>query len=178
MPPAVPSELAERPVVRKVQAFAAGALLVAAEFRGQLSLTIAPARLRDICEFLRRDPELEFDQLVDVTAVDRYPVEPRFEAVYHLRSLRLKHRLRLKAPLPGENPRIESLTGLWPGADVFEREVFDLFGIHFDGHSNLRRLLMPDDWEGHPLRKDEELGGVPTWYVGATVPPIDRRGMA
>lgn len=159
MPLALPPELAERPVVRKVQLFAPEALLAAADFRGQLALTIAPARLRDICELLRRDPELEFDQLVDVTAVDHYPVEPRFEVVYHLRSLNLKHRLRLKAPLGGEHPRIESLIGLWPGADMLEREVFDLFGVHFDGHPNLRRLLMPDDWEGHPLRKDYPVEG-------------------
>ncbi len=159
MPAALPLELAERPTVRKVQFFAPEALLAAAEFCGQLALTIAPPRLRDICEFLRRDPELQFDQLVDLTAVDHYPVAPRFEVVYHLRSLHLKHRLRLKAPLGGDHPRIESLIGLWPGADMLEREVFDLFGIHFDGHPNLRRLMMPDDWEGHPLRKDYPVEG-------------------
>ncbi|HXE74364.1 MAG TPA: NADH-quinone oxidoreductase subunit C [Candidatus Xenobia bacterium] len=159
MPAALPPELAERRVVRKLREFAPEALLGATEFRGQMALSVAPARLRDLCEFLRRDPELEFDQLVDVTAVDRYPLEPRFEAVYHLRSLRLQHRLRLKAPLRGDNPRIESLTGLWAGADVLEREVYDLFGIRFDGHPNLRRLLMPDDWEGHPLRKDYPVEG-------------------
>ena len=159
MPAALPPELADRAAVRKLQAFNANALLAAVEFRGQLSLTIAPASLREICEFLRHDPELHFDFLVDVTAVDRYPVEPRFEVVYHLRSISLKHRLRLKAPLGGADPRIDSLVGLWPGANMLEREVFDLFGIHFNGHPHLCRLLMPDDWEGHPLRKEYPLKG-------------------
>ena len=159
MPAAIPPELADRAVVRKLQTFNPSTVLGAAEFRGQLSLTIAPTLLRDICEFLRRDPELQFDFLVDVTAVDRYPVEPRFEVVYHLRSMQHKHRLRLKAPLRGDDARIDSLVGLWPGANMLEREVFDLFGIHFDGHPNLSRLMMPDDWEGHPLRKDYPVEG-------------------
>ncbi|MGH9811990.1 MAG: NADH-quinone oxidoreductase subunit C, partial [Candidatus Acidiferrales bacterium] len=144
MPAALPPELADRPVVRKLQEFNTGAVLAASDFRGQLALTIAPALLRDICEVLRRDPELSFDFLTDVTAVDRYPIEPRFEVVYHLRSMKTRERLRLKAPLPGDGPRIDSVVGLWPGADVLEREVYDLFGIRFTGHPNLRRLLMPD----------------------------------
>jgi NADH-quinone oxidoreductase subunit C len=159
MPLALPPELAERPAIRKLQEFNPGAVLGAAEFRRQLALTIAPVLLRDICEVLRRDLELSFDFLTDITAVDRYPVEPRFEVVYQLRSMKTRHRLRLKAPLAGEDPRIDSLVGLWPVADVLEREVYDLFGIHFNGHPNLRRLLMPDDWEGHPLRKDYPVEG-------------------
>jgi NADH-quinone oxidoreductase subunit C len=159
MPAALPPGLADRPVVRKLQEFNAGALVAAGDFRGQLALTIAPALLRDICEVLRRDAELSFDFLTDITAVDRYPVEPRFEVVYHLRSMKTRERLRLKAPLPGDDPRLDSLVGLWPGADMLEREVYDLFGIRFTGHPNLRRLLMPDDWEGHPLRKDYPMEG-------------------
>lgn len=155
----LPAELAERPAVRKLQQFNPAALLGAAEFRGQLALTVAPAMLREICDFLRRDPELQFDFLTDITAVDRYPAEPRFEVVYQLRSMKTRQRLRLKAPLPGENPRIDSLIGLWPVADMLEREIYDLFGVHFTGHPNLRRLLMPDDWEGHPLRKDYPVEG-------------------
>ena len=155
----LPPELADRPVVRRLQEFNLSAVLGASDFRGQLALTIAPALLRDICEVLRRDAELSFDFLTDITAVDRYPGEPRFEVVYHLRSMKTRERLRLKAPLPGDDPRLDSLVGLWPGADMLEREVYDLFGIRFTGHPNLRRLLMPDDWEGHPLRKDYPMEG-------------------
>ena len=155
----LPPELADRPTVRRLQEFNPGTVLAATDFRGQLALTIAPALLRDICEVLRRDAELSFDFLTDITAVDRYPVEPRFEVVYHLRSMKTRERLRLKAPLPGDDPRLDSLVGLWPGADMLEREVYDLFGIRFTGHPNLRRLLMPDDWEGHPLRKDYPMEG-------------------
>ncbi len=159
MPPTLPPELSERPAVRRLLEFNPGAVLGASEFRGQLALTIAPTLLRDICEVLRRDPELSFDFLTDITAVDRYPVEPRFEVVYQLRSMKTRQRLRLKAPLGGDDPRIDSLVPLWPVADVLEREVFDLFGVRFNGHPHLRRLLMPDDWEGHPLRKDYPMEG-------------------
>jgi len=159
MPATLPAELAGRPEVRKLREFNPGAVLGATDFRGQLALTIAPALLRDICDVLRRDPELSYDFLTDITAVDRYPVEPRFEVVYQLRSMKTRQRLRLKAPLPGDDPRIDSLVGLWPGADVLECEVYDLFGVRFTGHPNLRRLLMPDDWEGHPLRKDYPMEG-------------------
>lgn len=152
-------ELAARPVVRKLEAFHPRALLDASEFRGELTLVVSPDLIRSICEFLRSDSELHFNFLVDVTAVDRYPVEPRFEVVYHLRSMKTGERVRLKARVPGDNPRIESVVGLWPVADMLEREVFDLFGVHFLGHPNLRRLLMPDDWEGHPLRKDYPVEG-------------------
>jgi NADH-quinone oxidoreductase subunit C len=159
MPPPLPPELVDRPAIRRLQEFNAGAVLGATEFRGQLGLTIAPALLRDLCEVLRRDAELSFDFLTDITAVDRYPVEPRFEVVYQLRSMKTRQRLRLKAQLPGDDPRIDSLVPLWPVADVLEREVYDLFGVRFVGHPNLRRLLMPDDWEGHPLRKDYPVEG-------------------
>jgi len=97
--------------------------------------------------------------LSTVTAVDRYPAEPRFEVVYHLNSLERKQWLRLKARIGGENPTIESVTSVWRGANWYEREVFDLFGIRFTGHPDLRRIMMPDDWEGHPLRKDYPITG-------------------
>lgn len=155
----LPPELAERPLVRKLQSFHPRALAAASEFRGQLCLEVPAGLLRELCEFLRNDPELQYNFLVDITAVDRYPVEPRFEVVYHLRAMKSGERLRLKARLSGENPRIDSLVALWPGANMLEREVFDLFGIHFADHPNLRRLLMPDDWEGHPLRKDYPVEG-------------------
>jgi NADH-quinone oxidoreductase subunit C len=94
-----------------------------------------------------------------VTAVDRYPAEPRFELVYHLHSLERKERVRLKCQVSGEAPAIDSVTSVWRGANWYEREVFDLFGIQFVGHPDLRRIMMPDDWEGHPLRKDYPITG-------------------
>jgi NADH-quinone oxidoreductase subunit C len=124
------------------------------EFRREITLFIRRDRLRSACEFLRDAPGLIFKYLSDLTAVDLYPSEPRFEVVYHLLSLEPYQRLRLKVRLSGDNPRVESVVPIWPGANAFEREVFDLFGIQFDGHPFLRRILMPDDWEGHPLRKD------------------------
>ena len=93
-------------------------------------------------------------RLSTVTAVDRYPAEPRFEVVYHLHSIERNERVRLKCRLEGDDPEIESVTSVWRSANWYEREVFDLFGIRFRNHPDLRRIMMPDDWEGHPLRKD------------------------
>jgi NADH-quinone oxidoreductase subunit C len=94
-----------------------------------------------------------------VTGVDRFPVEPRFEVNYHLMSLARRERLRLKIRVGSEDPVVESVTSVWPTANWHEREVFDLFGVRFAGHPNLRRILMPEDWEGHPLRKDYPVEG-------------------
>jgi NADH-quinone oxidoreductase subunit C len=97
--------------------------------------------------------------------------------VYELRSVEHAHRLRVKVGLSDDDPTVPTVTSLFPTADWHEREVWDLFGIVFDGHPNLERILLPDDWEGHPLRKDEELGGVGTQYKGAFIPPVDERTM-
>jgi NADH-quinone oxidoreductase subunit C len=119
--------------------------------------------LLPLCRRLRDDPALQFSFLVDVTAADLLPAAPRFEVVYHLASLGEAYatgapaparRLRLKVRVPGDDPRLPSLVPLYPAAGWPEREVFDLFGLTFDGHPDLRRILMPDDWEGFPLRKD------------------------
>jgi len=139
---------------QRIREFDAQAIEDAREFRGELTLTIRASRLRGICEFLRDMPDLNFKYLSDVTAVDLYPAEPRFEVVYHLRSLEPHAILRLKVRLPGDNPKIETVVPVWPGANAFEREVCDLMGIQFEGHPFLRRILLPEDWEGHPLRKD------------------------
>lgn len=155
----IPSEVAAQRVVQKLQSLAPDALLEGSQFRGELTLVVDAARIRQVCELLRQDVELQFNFLADLTAVDRYPVEPRFEVVYHLKSLPTNQRVRLKARLHGGSPRIDSLYGLWPAADMLEREVFDLFGIQFNDHPHLRRLLMPDDWEGYPLRKDYPVEG-------------------
>ncbi len=140
--------------LQRIRDFDAPAIEEAREFRGEITVFIARPRLKSVCEFLRDEPDLNFKYLSDLTAVDQFPSEPRFEVVYHLLSLEPYQRLRLKVRLPGDNPRIESMVPVWPGANAFEREVFDLFGIQFDGHPFLRRLLLPEDWEGHPLRKD------------------------
>jgi NADH-quinone oxidoreductase subunit C len=110
-------------------------------------------RLLETCRTLRDAPALRFDFLAEVTAVDYLPREPRFEVIYHLVSLRNRSRLRLKVPVAAAGT-VPTVQGVWPAAGWLEREVWDLFGIFFDGHPDLRRILMPEDWEGHPLRKD------------------------
>lgn len=140
--------------LQKLQAFDAEAVEEAQTFRDEVTLYIRPARFLQTCEFLRDEPGLKFSFLADVTALDLYPQEPRFEMVYHLLSIDTAQRLRLKVRVSGENPRITTAFPVWPSANAFEREVFDLFGIVFDGHPFLRRILLPDEWEGHPLRKD------------------------
>ncbi|HEV2232824.1 MAG TPA: NADH-quinone oxidoreductase subunit C [Terriglobia bacterium] len=133
-------------------------------FRGETTINIRANHLRTVCEFLRDMPDLSFKYLSDVTAVDHYPGEPRFETVYHLLSFETNERLRLKVRIAGENPRVDSMVPVWPAANAFEREVFDLFGIHFQGHPDLRRILMPEDWDGHPLRKDYPVqGNITRW---------------
>jgi len=125
--------------------------------REEMTIVIARGFLREACSLLKLD--LGFTFLADVTAVDWYPSEPRFEVVYHLLSMKSKERLRLKVKLAGDDANVESVTGIWPAANFFEREVYDLFGVRFAGHPNLRRIMMPEDWEGHPLRKDYPVEG-------------------
>ncbi|MBI4461866.1 MAG: NADH-quinone oxidoreductase subunit C [Acidobacteria bacterium] len=147
------------PLVTRIRSAYPQVVLSAHLFREELTIEAAAAAGRAILELLKTDPELAYVFLADLTCVDRYPVEPRFEIIYHLLSLKTRTRLRLKVHVPGENPRLDSVTGFWPAANWLEREVFDLFGVQFAGHPNLRRLLMPDDWEGHPLRKDYPVEG-------------------
>jgi NADH-quinone oxidoreductase subunit C len=125
--------------------------------RGELTLEIEPSRIVEVCGKLKH--ELDFIRLSTVTAVDRYPVEPRFEVVYHLHSLSRNERIRLKVRVGGPNPSVDSVTSVWRGANWYEREVFDLFGIYINNHPDLRRIMMPDHWTGHPLRKDYPITG-------------------
>lgn len=119
----------------------------------------------NITEALRRlKNDLKFERLTSVTGVDRFPQEPRFEVVYHLQSIERKQRIRIKARISGANPQIETVCGVYRGADWYERETFDLFGIRFLNHPNMTRIVMPEDWEGHPLRKDYPVTG--TRYEG------------
>lgn len=120
----------------------------------QPTIVVLADRLIEVCCALRDAPDLGFAFLADVTAVDWWPREPRFEVVYHLASIERRLRLRLKVRVPGERPLLPTVSHLWASANWQEREVWDLFGIVFDGHPDLRRLIMPEDWEGHPLRKD------------------------
>jgi NADH-quinone oxidoreductase subunit C len=118
----------------------------------QPTIRVPEAQLVEVFRALREDPELAFRFLADISAVDWWPREPRFEVVYHLASDR--ERLRVKVAIGGYDPHLPTLQPLWPAANWLEREVWDMFGIVFDDHGDLRRLLMPEDWEGHPLRKD------------------------
>jgi NADH-quinone oxidoreductase subunit C len=130
-----------------------------AEFRGEVTIVIPRELLRAAAERLRDDSGLDFNLLSDLTCVDRFPLEPRFELYYQLTSIQRREKLCLRVRLSGGDPAADSLTPVWPGANWMEREVFDLFGIRFQGHPGLRRILLPDDWEGHPLRKDFPVEG-------------------
>jgi NADH-quinone oxidoreductase subunit C len=148
------TDVQDHPVIQRLQTLSPCAVEEAQIFRGELTLWVPAARLRSVAEILRDDLEFSFKYLSDVTALDHYPLEPRFETVYHLYSIEHNRRLRLKVRLPGDDPRVDSMVPVWPGANAFEREVFDLFGVYFEGHPYLVRILLPEDWEGHPLRKD------------------------
>lgn len=153
---AVLEAMPEHPAVKAATGWNADALIDAKFDRGELTLTIAPEQILEACEALRQGGYNFFE---DLTAVDWFPSSPRFQMSYHLLSLALKDRIRLRVMLEEDDPTIDSITPLWAGADFYEREVFDLFGIRFEGHPNLRRILMPDDWKGHPMRKDYPVEG-------------------
>ena len=123
---------------------------------GELTIEILPDNIVEACRIAKE--QLHFERLSTVTAVDRYPSSPRFEVVYHLHSVSTRQRLRLKCRV-AEDQEIDSVTPVWVGADWYEREVWDLFGIRFRNHPNLKRIMMPDDWEGHPLRRDYPVTG-------------------
>jgi NADH-quinone oxidoreductase subunit C len=127
---------------------------------GMPTIYIAREQVEAVCRELRDRPEMRFAFACDMTAIDFYPREPRFEVVVHVASLGVAsfggaaRRLRIKVRVPGEDPRMPTLSGVWKSMNWGEREVYDMFGIRFDGHPDLRRILMPDDWEGYPARKD------------------------
>ncbi|MBI5710154.1 MAG: NADH-quinone oxidoreductase subunit C [Candidatus Eisenbacteria bacterium] len=122
------------------------------------TLLVPAESLVEVCVFLRDDPELDFAMLSWIAGVDWLPREPRFEVVYGLLSLSRAFRLNLKVQAGGENPRVPTVSGVWPTADWHERETWDFYGIEFTGHPDLRRILLPEDWVGWPLRKDSPLG--------------------
>jgi NADH-quinone oxidoreductase subunit C len=149
-----PQETDKHPVVHKLREWNASAVAEVLEFRGEITVVVPREHLLRIAEFLAAEPSLRFSFLSDITPVDRFPIEPRFEVNYHIVSLDRRERLRLKVKLNGSDPVVHSVTGVWPTANWHERENYDLFGIRFEGHPDLRRILMPDDWEGYQLRKD------------------------
>ena len=122
--------------------------------QGDATAIVRPEALRKIMEFLRDDPRTQFNFLVDITAVDYLGRKSRFDVVYHMLSLQMRRRIRIKVRLEEGNPSVESITSLWGSADWLEREVWDMFGVRFTGHPNLRRILMYEEFQGHPLRKD------------------------
>ena len=124
--------------------------------RNELTLTVAPENIRAAAQAAK---DAGYNFFEDVTAVDWYPAEPRFQVAYSILSMGLKQRIRINARVFGDDPRIDSITSIWPAANFYEREVFDLFGIHFPGHPRLTRIMMPDNWNGHPLRKDYPVEG-------------------
>ena len=123
---------------------------------GELTLTVAAAEIRAACVTVQAAGYNFFE---DMTAVDWFPASPRFQLSYHILSHAFKERIRLRAMLDEADRTVDSITPVWPGANYYEREVFDLFGIRFAGHPDLRRIMMPDDWQGHPLRKDYPVEG-------------------
>jgi NADH-quinone oxidoreductase subunit C len=152
-------ELDKHLAVRKLKDWDAQAVSEVIEFRDETTVVVPREHIRRAAQFLATEPSLGFTFLSDITAVDRFPLEPRFEVNYQLLSLGRRDRLRLKVRLPGNEPIISSVTSVWPTANWHERENFDLMGIRFEGHPDLRRILMPDEWEGNPLRKDYPVEG-------------------
>ena len=152
-------QLKDRPEVAALMEAGPNAVTGAKFDRNELTIWVDRIALRNACHTLKNHPQLQYNALADITCVDWYPREPRFEVIYQLFSTANKKYLRLKVRLQGEDANVDSLTPLWPGANFFEREVFDLFGVRFDEHPDLRRIMMPDDWEGHPLRKDYPVEG-------------------
>lgn len=144
--------------VSAVQEGVPGAVEQVSWWVGDWTIIVSPDRLLEVMGFLRDDAATAFDYCSDVTATDWPPRAKRFDVIYCLYSTRLRHRLRVKVRA-GEGDPIESVTGLWPGADWLEREVYDQFGVNIVNHPDLRRILMPDTWQGHPQRKDYPLEG-------------------
>jgi NADH-quinone oxidoreductase subunit C len=162
-----PTDAANHPLVKKLKAQFGDAVGDAVEFIGQLSVNVDGARIVEICDYLKTDKEAGFDYLSDLTCV-HWPRTPApFEMVYNLFSISANERVRLKARVKDS---VDSVTGVWPAANWLEREVFDLFGVRFNNHPDLRRLLLPPDWQGYPLRKDYPLEFIENAWTEAHLP--------
>jgi NADH-quinone oxidoreductase subunit C len=153
---AVLEGLPDHPALKAILAWNLEALTDAKFDRNELTLTIAASEIRAAAAIVQAAGYNFFE---DMTAVDWFPSSPRFQLSYHILSHSFKEHIRLRVLVGDENQSVESITPVWPAANYYEREVFDLFGLRFDGHPNLRRIMMPDDWVGHPLRKDYPVEG-------------------
>ena len=153
---AVIDAMPDHPAIKSLLAWKPDALTDAKFDFGELTLTIAAGEIRAACSAVQ---SAGYNFFEDVTAVDWYPLTPRFQLSYHILSFARKDRIRLRLLLDESEPSVDSITPIWPGANFYEREIFDLFGIRFAGHPDLRRIMMPDDWNGHPLRKDYPVEG-------------------
>jgi NADH-quinone oxidoreductase subunit C len=167
-----PADASGHPLVKALKAEFGEAIGEAVEFLGQVSVRVERERLLDICEFLKQSEETQFNYLSDVTCV-HYPERGAapFEVVYNLFSINLNQRIRLKVNTD-DSVGVASVTGLWPAANWLEREVYDLFGVPFSGHPDLRRLLLPPDWDGHPMRKDYPLEFIENAWTAKHLPEI------
>jgi len=154
--PAVMEGLPDHPAIKALEAWNPQAFLDARFDFGELTLTVASSEICGACAAVQK---ASYNFFEDMTAVDWFPASPRFQLSYHILSHALKARIRLRAMIDEPDPTIDSITPVWAGANFYEREVFDLFGIRFAGHPDLRRIMMPDDWKGHPLRKDYPVEG-------------------
>ena len=152
----------EHPIVQNLRAWDERTVGEVSRFRGELTIVLPREHLQRAAEYLQAEAGLQFDLLSDISAVDRFPIEPRFEVNYHLVSIPLRQTVRLRVWISGQDPVLTTITTVWPTANWHEREIYDLFGIRFEGHPDLHRILMPDDWEGHPLRKDYPVEGLRT----------------
>jgi len=153
---AVYAGLAQNVAVQALRAAHPDAVTNAKFDRDELTLVIAADAIRGVCRTLQRTG---YNFLEDVTCVDWYPGEPRFQVTYHILSHQLKERVRLHVMVVSIDPSVDSITPVWPSANFYEREVWDLFGVRFNGHPGLRRIMLPDEWDGHPLRKDYPVEG-------------------
>ena len=146
-------------VIDRLRAWKPESVSQVIEYRGETTIIVPPKLLLATARQCKDDSELNFNQLSDATCVDRFPNEPRFELNYQLLSIPRLARIRLRTAISGQQPVIDSLEPIWPGANWMEREIFDLFGIRFEGHTDLRRILLPDEFEGAPLRRDFPVEG-------------------
>jgi len=131
------------------------------EFRDELTVTVPKEQIVGVCQFLKDDPDLRFDLLADLCGIDMNTSEKRFGVIYNLFSISKRQRVRLKTFVEEESPKVPTVTGIWMTANWHERETYDMFGIVFEGHPDLRRMYMPEEFEHHPLRKDFPLMGIP-----------------
>jgi NADH-quinone oxidoreductase subunit C len=148
-------------VLEKLKTRFADAVLETYEFRDEMTIVVPKERIVEICRFLKEDPQLQFEFLADVFGIDMYTPTKRFGVIYNLYSMKNKNRIRLKVFTEEEDPKVPTMTGVYGTANWHEREVFDMFGIVFEGHPDLRRVYMPEDFEYYPLRKDFPLMGIP-----------------